>query len=78
MEIKNILHQPLLHELKKTIKDYPNSNFLSGGTDLSLIVTKERKDIDNIISLNSINELNFIEEKNEEYSSGSSNIIKRI
>ena len=51
-------------ELKKIIKDYPNSIFLSGGTDLSLIVTKERKDIDNIISLNSINELNFIEEKN--------------
>jgi len=52
-------------ELKKIIKDYPNSIFLSGGTDLSLIVTKERKDIDNIISLNSINELNFIEEKKE-------------
>ena len=52
-------------ELKKIIKDYPNSIFLSGGTDLSLIVTKERKDIDNIISLNSINELNFIKEKNK-------------
>ncbi len=53
-----------INELKKTIKDHPNSKFLSGGTDLSLIVTKERRDIDNMISLNSINELNFIKKKN--------------
>jgi len=53
-----------IFELNKILKDYPNSNFLSGGTDLSLIVTKKREDIDNIISLNSINELNFIKEKN--------------
>jgi len=52
-------------ELKKIIKNYPNSKFLSGGTDLSLIVTKERKDINNIISLNSICELNFIKKKKE-------------
>ena len=64
-------------ELKKIIKDYPNSKFLSGGTDLSLIVTKERKDIDNIISLNSINELNFIKKKRT-YNCGCFNLIKRI
>ena len=63
-------------ELKKTIKDYPNSNFLSGGTDLSLIVTKDRKDIDNIISLNSINELNFIEKKNENIVVGASTPLR--
>ena len=53
-----------INELKKTIKDNPNSIFLSGGTDLSLNVTKRRKDIRNIISLNSIKELKFIKERN--------------
>jgi len=53
-----------INELKKTIKDNPNSIFLSGGTDLSLNVTKGRKDIRNIISLNSIKELKFIKERN--------------
>ena len=68
---KKYLAPRTVTELKKIIKDYPNSIFLSGGTDLSLIVTKERKDIDNIISLSSINELNFIEEKNEHIVVGS-------
>jgi len=53
-----------INELKKTIKDNPNSIFLSGGTDLSLNVTKGRKDILNIISLNLIKELKFIKERN--------------
>jgi len=52
-----------INELKKTIKDNPNSIFLSGGTDLSLNVTKGRKDIRNIISLNLIKELKFIKER---------------
>jgi len=47
-------------ELKKTIKRYPNFNFLSGGTDMSLIVTKQKKNLENIIYLNSIDELNYI------------------
>tara|TARA_B100000315_G_scaffold103502_1_gene94850 strand:+ start:334 stop:1770 length:1437 start_codon:yes stop_codon:yes gene_type:complete len=49
-----------IKELKKIIKKYPNSNFLSGGTDLSLKITKEKKDIENIIYLSSIDELDFI------------------
>ena len=53
-----------IKELKKVIKKNSNSHFLSGGTDLSLIVTKERKDINNIINLQAINELDFIKEKN--------------
>jgi len=53
-----------INELIKTIKNNPNSIFLSGGTDLSLKVTKERKDINNIISLNSVKELKFIKERN--------------
>jgi xanthine dehydrogenase small subunit len=65
-------------ELKKIIKDHPNSKFLSGGTDLSLIVTKERKDIDNIISLNSINELNFIKKKNEHIVVGASTSLREF
>ena len=53
-----------IKELKKVIKKNSNSHFLSGGTDLSLIVTKERKDINNIINLKDIDELDFIKEKN--------------
>ena len=46
--------------LKKLLKKYPSAKILSGGTDLSLEVTKFRKEIKTIISLNSINKLNFI------------------
>ena len=46
--------------LKKLLKKYPNAKILSGGTDLSLEVTKFRKEIKTIISLKSINKLNFI------------------
>ena len=53
-----------INELIKTIKNNPNSIFLSGGTDLSLNVTKGRKDINNIISLNLVKELKFIKERN--------------
>jgi xanthine dehydrogenase small subunit len=53
-----------VQELKKILKKNINSNFLSGGTDLSLIVTKHKKDINNIIYLNSIDELNYIKENN--------------
>ena len=53
-----------IKELKKVIKKNSNAHFLSGGTDLSLIVTKERKDINNIINLQAIDELDFIKEKN--------------
>ena len=52
-----------IKELKKVIKKNPNSDFLSGGTDLSLKVTKEKKDIENIINLTDISELNFIKRK---------------
>ena len=67
-----------INELKKTIKDNPNSIFLSGGTDLSLNVTKERKDINNIISLNLIKELKFIKERNGNIEVGCSNFLNRI
>ena len=53
-------------ELKKIIKKNVNANFLSGGTDLSLSVTKEKKDINSIIYMNSISELNYIK-NNAEY-----------
>ena len=51
-----------INELKKIIKKYPNFDFFSGGTDMSLIVTKQKKDLNNIIYLNSIDELNYIKE----------------
>ena len=53
-------------ELKKILKKNTNSELLSGGTDLSLIVTKERKDINSIIYMNSISELNYIK-NNKKY-----------
>ena len=52
-----------IKDLKKIIIKNPESKFISGGTDLSLIVTKERKDLQNIISLKDINELDFINKK---------------
>ena len=52
-------------ELKKIIKRNTNSQLLSGGTDLSLSVTKERKDINSIIYMNSIKELNYINNNNK-------------
>ena len=55
-----------LISLKKIIKKNPNSHFLSGGTDLSLEVTKLRGEIKNMISLNSVKELKFIK-KNKNF-----------
>jgi len=49
-----------LTNLKRILKNNSNIKFLSGGTDLSLEVTKQRGDIKNMISLNSIKELKFI------------------
>jgi len=49
-------------ELKNIIKKDSNLNFFSGGTDMSLIVTKQKKNFGNIIYLNSIDELNYIKE----------------
>ena len=52
-----------LNSLKKIIKKYPNSRFLSGGTDLSLEVTKLRGEIKSLISLNSVKELKFVKKR---------------
>ena len=60
-----------IEELKKVIQKNPDSDFLSGGTDLSLKVTKDRKEIKKIINLNNIKELNFIKIKNNEIIFGS-------
>ena len=49
-----------LTNLKRILKNNSNIKFLSGGTDLSLEVTKKRGEIKKIISLNSIKELHFI------------------
>ncbi len=54
-----------INELKILLKKYPKSKILSGGTDLSLIVTKERKTINSIIYINSIKELNYIKKNNK-------------
>tara|TARA_Y100000590_G_scaffold46549_1_gene49338 strand:+ start:1233 stop:2678 length:1446 start_codon:yes stop_codon:yes gene_type:complete len=53
-------------ELKNLLKKYPNSRILSGGTDLSLEITKLRKTLNSIIYIGEINELNFIK-KNDRY-----------
>jgi len=49
-----------IKDLKNIIKKYSNFSFLAGGTDLSLKVTKERKEIPFIIDLKEIKELDFI------------------
>ncbi len=49
-----------LINLKKILKKNSNTKFLSGGTDLSLEVTKQRGEIEKIVSLNSVKELKFI------------------
>ena len=54
-----------VQELKQILKKNINSHLLSGGTDLSLTVTKERKDINSIIYMNSIEELNYIKNDNK-------------
>ncbi len=53
-----------VNELKSILRQEPNSKLISGGTDVSLIVTKERKDLNSLIYMNSINELNYIKENN--------------
>ena len=53
-----------VNELKKILKKHPNSKLLSGGTDVSLIVTKEKKDLDSLVYMNSIDELNYIKKNN--------------
>ena len=52
-------------ELKKILKKNIKSKLLSGGTDLSLTVTKDRQDIESIIYMNSIKELNYIKNNNK-------------
>ena len=65
-------------ELKKVIQKNPDSDFLSGGTDLSLKVTKDRKEIKKIINLNNIKELNFIKIKNNEIIFGSTTPLIQV
>ena len=59
-------------ELKKILEKNNDVTFLSGGTDLSLHITKERKDINSIIYMNSIQELNYIKNKNKYIEVGAS------
>ncbi len=54
-----------IFELKKILKKNSDVNFLSGGTDLSLTITKEKKDINSIIYMNAISELNYIKNNNK-------------
>ena len=61
-----------VQELKKILKKNINSHLLSGGTDLSLLVTKERKDINSIVYMNSIDELNYIKNNNKYIEVGAS------
>jgi len=61
-----------VQELKKILKKNINADLLSGGTDLSLSVTKERKDISSVIYMNSISELNYIKNNNKYIEVGAS------
>ena len=59
-EDKTFFSPKTIKDLKNIIKKNSNFNFLAGGTDLSLKVTKERKEISCIINLKEIKELDFI------------------
>mgnify|MGYP003307729220 CR=1 FL=1 len=61
-----------INELSKILRTEPNSKLISGGTDLSLVVTKERKDLNSLVYLNSIDELNYIKENNKYIEVGAS------
>ena len=61
-----------VNELNKILRSEPDSKLISGGTDVSLIVTKERKDINSLIYLNSIDELDYIKENNKYIEVGAS------
>ena len=61
-----------IQELKKILKKNIDSNLLSGGTDLSLSVTKERKDINSVIYMSSISELSYIKNNNKYIEVGAS------
>ena len=67
-----------VQELKKILKQNINSHLLSGGTDLSLVITKERKDIDSIIYMNSISELNYIKNNNKYIEVGASTPLSKF
>ena len=67
-----------INELRKVIQKNPDSDFLSGGTDLSLKVTKDRQEIKKIINLNNIKELNFIKTKNNEIIFGSTTPLIQV
>jgi xanthine dehydrogenase small subunit len=67
-----------INELKKIIKKYPNLSFLSGCTDMSLIVTKQKKNIENIIYLNSIDELDYIKEGNKFIEVGATTPLRKF
>ncbi len=59
-ESKKFFSPKTIKDLKSIIKKNSNLNFLAGGTDLSLKVTKERKEILCIVNLKEIRELDFI------------------
>jgi xanthine dehydrogenase small subunit len=67
-----------INELKKILKKNKNAEFLSGGTDMSLVVTKQKKDIKNIIYLNSIDELNYIKEKDRYIEVGATTPLRKF
>ncbi len=67
-----------INELRAIIQKNPDSDFLSGGTDLSLKVTKDRQEIKKIINLNNIKELNFIKIKNNEIIFGSTTPLIQV
>jgi len=50
-------------ELRKILKKNPDTKLVSGQTDIALEVTQQRRDINSMTYLNSINELNYIKKE---------------
>ena len=67
-----------LSEFKKIIKKNPEATILSGGTDVGLTITKERKNINSIIFINSVDELNYIKKNNKYIEIGAATPLAKI
>ena len=67
-----------IKELKEHINKMPNITILSGGTDLSLEITKKLKSFNSLIYIGSIKELNYIKKNNDFFEIGAATPLIKI
>ncbi len=52
-------------ELFKHLQEFPKGRIIAGGTDLSLLITKQFQELSHLVSLDSLNELQKLEEQED-------------